>query len=66
MVKFKITKLDTDNAKQIEEKLKQTHGFCPCAIVHNKDTKCMCKEFRETQETSICHCGLYKKERIEE
>jgi hypothetical protein len=21
----------------------------------------MCKEFREQQETGVCHCGLYKK-----
>ena len=36
-------------------------GYCPCAIVKNADTKCMCKDFREKKEPGLCHCGLYKK-----
>jgi ferredoxin-thioredoxin reductase catalytic subunit len=27
----------------------------------NPDTKCMCKAFREQEESGVCHCGLYKK-----
>jgi hypothetical protein len=23
------------------------NGYCPCTIVKNKDTKCMCKELKE-------------------
>lgn len=33
---------------------------CPCTIIKNDDTKCMCKEFRDMQE-GTCHCGLYIK-----
>ena len=43
--------------------LKENGGYCPCRIVRNEDTKCMCKEFREAIETGIacvCHCGLYE------
>ena len=46
--------------KTIREKLKENGGFCPCRLVKNEDTKCMCKEFRE-QEEGECHCGLYVK-----
>lgn len=35
-------------------------GYCPCAVVKNEDTKCICKEFRE-QESGLCHCGRYEK-----
>ena len=35
-------------------------GYCPCAAIKDKDTKCMCKDFRD-QPDGICHCGLYKK-----
>ena len=44
----------------IKERLKENGGYCPCALEKNKDTKCMCKEFRETKE-GFCHCGLYEK-----
>lgn len=45
----------------IKQQVKDNDGFCPCKILKNKDTKCMCKEFRE-QEKGVCHCGLYIKE----
>lgn len=45
----------------IKEKLKENGGYCPCKLVKNEDTKCMCKEFREQQKPGECHCGLYKK-----
>lgn len=49
--------------KEIREKLKENDGYCPCKIVKNKDTKCICKEFIE-QGLGPCHCGLYIKEEI--
>jgi hypothetical protein len=39
----------------------QNDGYCPCAIAHVPETKCMCKEFRELDEPGICHCGRYEK-----
>ena len=53
----------TDNAElanQIRAELKANLGYCPCKIIKNEDTKCMCKEFLE-QPTGECHCGLYIK-----
>ena len=47
---------DTDDILQA---VKNNDGYCPCAIVKNEDTKCMCKNFRELTENGICHCGLY-------
>ena len=49
--------------KEIREKLKENNGYCPCKIVKNKDTKCICKEFIE-QGLGPCHCVLYIKEEI--
>ena len=55
---MKIIQLpNTDNIKQA---VKDNDGYCPCRISKNKDTKCMCKEFREMSE-GVCHCGLYQK-----
>lgn len=45
---------------EIRQKLKENSGYCPCSLIKSEDTKCMCKEFRETDE-GMCHCGLYIK-----
>ena len=34
--------------------------YCPCSLIRDEDTVCMCKEFREMEE-GICHCQLYIK-----
>lgn len=51
---------DTEYVKEIKKQLKANSGYCPCRLEKSKDTKCMCKEFRE-QESGMCHCGLYIK-----
>lgn len=58
-----IYKLNNDEqvVNRIRSALLENDGYCPCKIEHNADTKCMCKEFRESQETGACHCGLYQK-----
>ena len=49
----------------IREGLKQKGGYCPCRVVKNEDTICMCKEFREQiadpNFEGFCHCRLYYK-----
>lgn len=56
--KLKIRQVpNTDNIKQA---VKDNEGYCPCRILKNENTKCMCKEFREMEE-GVCHCGLYEK-----
>ena len=51
---------DTEYVKEVRHRLKENNGYCPCALVKNEDTKCMCKEFREMKE-GMCSCGLYIK-----
>lgn len=63
-----MIKVNPDNefATCIRNKIKQNGGYCPCSLVKSKDTKCMCKEFRdmiERGETGYCHCGLYMAEK---
>lgn len=45
---------------EIRQRIKDNNSYCPCRLLKNEDTKCMCKEFRE-QEEGECHCGLYVK-----
>lgn len=52
---------DEAKAKEISEAVKANGGYCPCRIVKNEDTKCMCKEFREQKFPGLCHCGLFGK-----
>ena len=51
---------DKELVKEVREGLKRTGGYCPCRVVKNEDTKCLCKDFREQSEGE-CYCGLYIK-----
>lgn len=51
---------DKNLVEEIKKRIKDNNGYCPCRLIKNDDTKCMCKEFRE-QEEGECHCGLYIK-----
>lgn len=60
---------DKEYAAEIKRKLKDNGGYCPCSLVKNEDTRCMCKEFRDMidrGETGTCHCGLYIAEKVKE
>ena len=57
-----ITNPDKEFVQEINKQLKANNGYCPCSLERNPDTKCMCKEFRESVrngEAGSCHCGLY-------
>lgn len=61
MIKI-ITNSDKDFVKEIRDKIKANNGYCPCSLIKNEDTKCMCKEFKQQVKEGIlgeCHCGLY-------
>lgn len=50
---------------EIKTKIHSNSGYCPCKLIKNEDTKCMCKEFRERNSAGYCHCGLYLKVKVE-
>lgn len=53
---------DKKLVNQIKDKLKANDGYCPCKLLKNEDTKCMCKDFRdmmERKESGKCDCGLF-------
>ena len=50
-----------DFVEQMLKALKENPNYCPCKTEKTKETKCMCKEFRE-QKDGWCHCGLYYKD----
>ena len=58
---------DKEVVKTVREGLKRTGGYCPCKLIKNEDTKCMCKEFREQIADpgfeGFCHCLLYYKKK---
>lgn len=56
---------DAEKVTTIRQKLSDNDGYCPCRISKTPDTKCMCKEFRESTEEGYCHCELYYKTKEE-
>lgn len=51
---------DKEFVAEMKTMIKLNDGYCPCSVLRNPDTKCMCKEFRNMKE-GTCHCGLYTK-----
>lgn len=47
---------------EIRKKLKENDNYCPCRIIKNENTKCMCSDFVNQNYSGMCHCGLYIKE----
>lgn len=61
---LKITyNIDKQLVDEILDKLDKNDGYCPCRLEKNKDTKCMCTEFKQQKE-GFCHCGLFFKENV--
>lgn len=66
MKKFKINTEEPELVSEILNQIKSNGGYCPCKILHNEDTKCMCQEFKnilnsnESPVYDTCACGLYK------
>lgn len=54
---------DEPLATEIRTAIRAAGGHCPCVLeaCRNEDTKCMCKDFRESPKGTICTCGLYIK-----
>lgn len=64
---FKIIKNpDKKEYIKISQSVKKNDGYCPCMLTKNKDTKCLCKSFREQEAEGKCHCGRFIKIRTEE
>lgn len=54
---MKIIEVNPDIKALVDD----NNGYCPCTVVKNDDTKCMCKEFREQHIPGLCHCGRFEK-----
>lgn len=58
---------DKEVVETLKNKMKENGGYCPCRLAHNKDTKCICKEFRDQIKDDsyegYCHCMLYYKQK---
>lgn len=45
----------------VTKAVKANNGYCPCMLLRNDDTKCICKSFKEQETEGECHCGRYTK-----
>lgn len=61
-----IVNPDEEWVRDFRKELKANGMYCPCRLEKNKDTKCMCKDFREQETEGFCHCGMYQKVIIED
>ena len=62
MKDYKINKNPNEEEYlEITEAVKANDNYCPCLTIKNEDTKCMCKDFRESADNDFCHCGRFYK-----
>jgi len=47
---------DKEYVRDVRKRLKDNGGYCPCQVEKTPDTKCKCKDFRET---GVCVCRLF-------
>lgn len=70
MAKYKIVLNDDITlVAECNRQLQETRGYCPCALVWNESTRCICSSFRESLangEETECNCGKYKIIKIED
>lgn len=52
---------DNEKYLAVTEAVRQANGFCPCKLIRNEDTKCICKDFKEQQTEGECCCGRFVK-----
>lgn len=52
---------DINKVRYVKEAISNNDGYCPCKLLKNEDTKCICSEFRNQSYSGECHCGLYIK-----
>ena len=58
----KIIKVEGVDISEFKEKLKKNRGICICSIDYdNLDTRCICKEFRDSPVGTTCHCQIFQK-----
>lgn len=53
---------DRKKVKEVKKQLKENDGYCPCALIHSPQTKCICKRFKDKVAEGYsgeCDCGLY-------
>ena len=55
---------DLYQIKSYKEKIRKNGNYCPCALIKEKDNKCMCKKFRDQNYEGLCNCGLYYKRKV--
>ena len=69
-MKYKIVlNDDLELVAEVNRQLQETRGYCPCAIEHTPETKCICAAFERKYILGICcecNCGKYKIIKVDE
>ena len=52
---------DEETYKGITRAVIENDNYCCCSIDKTPDTVCMCKDFRDNEDSGFCHCGRFYK-----
>lgn len=51
---------DKEHVEKVRAAVKANDGYCPCQLIKDERSKCMCLNFLESDD-EWCHCGIYRK-----
>lgn len=62
MSKLKIIKNPNKEIyDSITQAVKDNNGYCPCLLIKDESTKCICENFKNQTTEGKCHCDRYIK-----
>jgi|GEM_PF-7095486 len=67
-MEIKIQVKQKPNTEDLLQKVINNDGYCPCSLIKNKTTKCICENFRYMISNRLlgeCDCGLYETIKVE-
>ena len=57
---------DKEKYELVTKSVNENNGYCPCMVFQTSETKCICKEFKESKKLGECRCGRFVKVEINE
>ena len=45
----------------VTKEVKANDGYCCCRLVRDKNTRCVCKDFKDQQTEGLCYCERFMK-----
>ena len=56
---------DKEMYEAVTKEVKANDGYCCCRLVRDKNTRCVCKDFKNQQTEGLCYCERFMKVEVD-